>query len=64
MATSFPSVATRRRSSLNTSIMGSLWAVSGAPVRHTDVLVRSGCKGRFRYSDLKEAGRAAEAYVV
>ena len=42
----------------------SLWAVSGAPVRHTDVLVRSGCKGRFRYSDLKEAGRAAEAYVV
>ena len=58
----FDAVAINLR--LGTLALIGLWAVSGAPARHTELFLRSDWKGRFRYSDLKEAGRATEAYVV
>lgn len=40
-----------------------LWAVSGA--RPHDRLSRAACGvGRFRYSDMEEAGATADAYVI
>ena len=41
----------------------SLWAVSEVPTWHTDGAGMMG-GGHFRYSDLKEAGAAADAYVI
>ena len=41
----------------------SLWAVSEVPTWHTDGAGMMG-GGHFRYSDLKEAAAAADAYVI
>ena len=45
------------------SLPVSLWAVSEVPTWHTDGAGKMG-GGHFRYSDLKEAGAAADAYVI
>ena len=41
----------------------SLWGVSEVPTWHTDGAGMMG-GGHFRYSDLKEAGVAEDAYVI